>query len=80
MSKLSCRDMLIHLMYKLPENELEKLLTGGSVCSASDAGFVIVNLQKPQLRMVKLLYLLFVIYKLLHHNSSIQYQIDLQDD
>lgn len=40
----------------------------------------VVNLQKPQLRMVKLLYLLFVIYKLLHHNSSIQYQIDLQDD
>lgn len=40
----------------------------------------VVNLQKPQLRMVKLLYLLFVICKLLHHNSSIQYQIDLQDD
>lgn len=38
-----------------------------------------VNLQKPQLRMVKLLYL-FVLYKLLHYNSSIQYRIDLQDD
>lgn len=38
-----------------------------------------VNLQKPQLRMVKLLYL-FVLYELLHYNSSIQYRIDLQDD
>lgn len=38
-----------------------------------------VNLRKPQLRMVKLLYL-FVLYKLLHYNSSIQYRIDLQDD
>lgn len=41
MSKLSGSDMLIHLMHKLPENELENLLTGGSVRSAVQVGFFV---------------------------------------